>query len=54
MNKEKNSQMGWSSTLDNGSRAIASTYHPQSNGICQPQIRTIKDYLIKVLEERVD
>ena len=29
---------------------INSAHHPQSNGICERQNRTIKDSLIKILE----
>ena len=29
---------------------IGSTYHPQSNGVCEQQNRTIKDSLVKVLD----
>ena len=31
---------------------ITSAYHPQSNGLCERQNRTIKDSLAKVLEEK--
>ena len=31
---------------------ITSAYHPQSNGLCELQNRTIKDSLVKVLEEK--
>ena len=31
---------------------ITSAYHPQSNGLCERQTRTIKDSLVKVLEEK--
>ena len=31
---------------------ITSAYHPQSNGLCERQNRTIKDSLGKVLEEK--
>ena len=31
---------------------IVSTYHPQSNGLCERQNRTIKDSLVKILEEK--
>ena len=33
---------------------ITSTCHPQSNGICERQNRSIKDSLVKVLEKKVD
>ena len=31
---------------------ITSAYHPQSNGLCEHQNRTIKDFVVKVLEEK--
>ena len=31
---------------------ITSSYHPQSNGLCERQICIIKDSLVKVLEEK--
>ena len=31
---------------------ITSSYHPQSNGLCERQNRTIKDSLVKVLDEK--
>ena len=31
---------------------ITSAYHPQSNGLCESQNRTIKDSLVNVLEEK--
>ena len=31
---------------------ITSAYHLQSNGLCERQNRTIKDSLVKVLEEK--
>ena len=33
---------------------VTSAYHPQSNGLCERQNRTIKDSLIKVLEGNAD
>ena len=30
---------------------MPSSYHPQSNGLCEQQNRTIKDALVKVLDE---
>ena len=33
-------------------KRITSVYHPQSNGLCERQNRTIKDSLGKVLEEK--
>ena len=33
-------------------KRITSAYHPQSNGLCKRQNRTIKDSLVKVLEEK--
>ena len=32
---------------------ITSAYHPQSNGLCECQNRTIKDSLVKVLDEKL-
>ena len=31
---------------------ITSAYHAQSNGLCERQNRTIKNFLIKILEEK--
>ena len=31
---------------------VTSAYHPRSNGLCERQNRTIKDSLVKVLEEK--
>ena len=33
---------------------ITSAHHPQSNGLCERQNRTIKDTLIKVMEEKAE
>ena len=32
---------------------ITSAYHPQSNGLCQHQNRTVKDSLVKVLDKKL-
>ena len=32
---------------------ITSACHPQSNGLCERQNRTMKDSLVKVLEEKL-
>ena len=38
--------------LTSTEQRITSACHPQSNGLCERQSRTIKDSLVKILEEK--